>query len=95
MSITTYPPKARITRPTDQELKQALKVVEKHVVDWWHPWPDEVSDNTIRWLRKHKLVVATSCSGALQMAQNNFGHSWVEDAITDGGREVLRGLSGG
>lgn len=90
MSKTTFPPKQRITKPTTTELRTALRIVRKHKVDWWNPWPDEVEDNTIRYLRREKMVETFNASGALQMAQNNFGHSWVEDEITDKGRKWLK-----
>lgn len=90
MSKTTFPPRARITAPSVTEVREALRVVRKHKVDWWNPWPDEVADNTIRWLRREKLVETFEASGAINMAQNNFGHSWVEDEITERGRAWLR-----
>ena len=76
--------------PSNAEIRQALRLLRKHCVDWWNPWPDEIPDSTVRWLRAAGYCEATECSGAIQMAQNNFGHSWIEDAITEEGRAWLK-----
>lgn len=90
MSKTTYPPKARIMKPSITEICDALRQVRKHKVDWWNPWENEISDNCIRWLRKNKYVDSYTASGAIQMAQNNFGHTWIEDEINNKGINWLK-----
>lgn len=90
MSRTTYPPKAPVTMPSKADIRTALRIVRKHKIDWWNPWPDEVSDNTIRYLRREGYVATFKASGGVQTAGNPFGYHWVEDEITDKGREWLR-----
>lgn len=93
MSKTTYPPKSRIVRPSNKQVEEALATVKKHKIDWWNPWPDEVEDNTIRWLRKQKMLDTFNCFSGINTSGNPFGYNYVEDVITEKGLECLSTLT--
>lgn len=66
---------------------RAMRYVER--VQVVKSWPNWISDELVRDLRRRGYTNAYEVFRGIAMAQTNFGGYYIEDELTDAGRRYL------
>lgn len=83
-------PEGEVMRVTNKDICSALRVVRRHRVDEFHPWPNRITDKTIRHCRKYGYLDAREEFHGIQMAQCNYGETVYIDELTMKGKQRFR-----